>query len=207
MDREGERAQARCWCRCCWSPSRAGYAARGSRASAPSRAGRRHRRSGRPGGPASGGHTCRGWRTGRHRGRRNSASCRCDWPSATTMSAPISPGGVSSPSETTSVTATISSAPLAWTAAARSVRSRTWPKKPGFCTTTQEVLSSISDSRSSVPSGSARSRNHLEAEEAGVGRGHVAVMRMQAAGQHGACRAGSRGSPSSPLRRRTVAPS
>ena len=30
-----------------------------------------------------------------------------------------------------------------------------------------------------------RSRDHLEAVEAGVGQGHVAVMRMQAAGQHG----------------------
>src|SRR5205823_604923 len=41
-----------------------------------------------------------------------------DWPSQTTMSAPISPGGLIRPSDTTSVTTTINSAPAAWQAAA-----------------------------------------------------------------------------------------
>ena len=59
------------------------------------------------------------------------------------MSAPISPGGLIRPSETTSVTTTISSAPAAWQASASFAKSRTWPKKLGFCTTTQEVSLSM----------------------------------------------------------------
>ena len=65
----------------------------GRQASAHSRAGRRHPPSRRTAGPASGAGISRGWRTGRHRVRRNSGHCRCDWPSAATMSAPCAPGG------------------------------------------------------------------------------------------------------------------
>src|SRR6185312_6868367 len=62
-----------------------------------------------------------------------------DWPSAATMSAPISPGGFTKPSDTASATTTTSSAPARWQASASSDRSRTSPNEPGFCTTTQEV--------------------------------------------------------------------
>ena len=67
------------------------------------------------------------------------------------MSAPISPGDFTAPSETISVTATISRAPLAWQASASLVKSVRLPKKSGFCTTTQEVVSSILPIRSSAP--------------------------------------------------------
>ena len=62
-----------------------------------------------------------------------------DWPSPVTISAPISPGRFKRPSETTSGTATISKQSLACTSAASLVKSTTFPKKSGFCTTTQLV--------------------------------------------------------------------
>jgi hypothetical protein len=37
-----------------------------------------------------------------------------DWPSPTTMSAPMAPGGVDQPSDTASVKTAMSSAPFAW---------------------------------------------------------------------------------------------
>ena len=40
------------------------------------------------------------------------------------------------------------------------------------------------------------SRNHLEPVEAGVGRSHVAIVRMQSTGQNGTAAPRSRGSPS-----------
>ena len=100
------------------------------------------------------------------------------------MSAPISPGGVTRPSDTISVTATTSSAPASWQALASAVRSWTWPKKLGFCTTTQEVLASISLVRSSAALGIGRRGGDLEAGELAVGLDHLAIVRMEAAGQH-----------------------
>ena len=55
-----------------------------------------------------------------------------DCPSPTTMSAPISPGARNRPSDTISVTATISKAPFACTSAANAVKSSTEPKKSGY---------------------------------------------------------------------------
>ena len=54
-----------------------------------------------------------------------------DCPSPTTMSAPISPGGVTAPSDSASVKTAISSAPCFWQASAIRVRSRRLPKTSG----------------------------------------------------------------------------
>jgi hypothetical protein len=102
------------WCRCCSSPFRGGYAARGWTASARSRVCPRRPPSRRTAGPASGARTFPCRQTARHRARRNCRPTPIDWPSPTTMSAPISPGDLSRPSDTGSVTTAISSAPLAW---------------------------------------------------------------------------------------------
>jgi hypothetical protein len=59
------------------------------------------------------------------------------------MSAPISPGALSSPSATGSVTTAISRAFFACAAAASSDRSATRPRISGYWTTTHEVSSSI----------------------------------------------------------------
>ena len=77
-----------------------------------------------------------------------------DWPSATTISAPIAPGDFSAPKETASVTTTMSKAPAACAFSASPERSLTRPKTSGICTTTQEV--SPSHSASKVLAGSAR---------------------------------------------------
>ena len=98
------------------------------------------------------------------------------------MSAPISPGGLIRPSDTTSVTTTTSSAPAAWQASASLAKSRTWPKKLGFCTTTQEVSLSMPAIRSSRPSTSGLPTLGVEAFPARGGLDDAAIMRMQAAG-------------------------
>ena len=119
-----------------------------------------HPPSRRSGGPASGAGIFRGWRTGRHRVRRNSGHCRCVWPSAATMSAPCAPGDSRRPSDTTSVTTAISSAPLAWAASAMGRRLRIRPKTSGLCTTTQAVPSSIRAIMSSALPGVTGARRH-----------------------------------------------
>src|SRR5579862_7707780 len=78
-----------------------------------------------------------------------------DWPSAATISAPMAPGGSISPSETTSVTTAIRSAPLACAASATGFRSWMSPNTSGLCTTTQAVSSSMSFARSPARPGSA----------------------------------------------------
>ena len=76
-----------------------------------------------------------------------------DCPSATTISAPISPGLLIAPREITSVTTAINNAPFSCAFSAIGVRSRTFPKTSGFCTMTHAVSSSIRAERSSLPSG------------------------------------------------------
>ncbi len=61
------------------------------------------------------------------------------WAEPTTTSAPISPGGVSSTSESGSA-ATIASAPAAWAASISAPRWRTRPVVPGYCSSTAKGL-------------------------------------------------------------------
>ena len=79
-----------------------------------------------------------------------------DCPSPATMSAPHAPGGLSSPREIGSATATTRSAPTACAAAASAAMSSTTPKKFGLCTTrqaTRSVSSCAAWSRSVAPAG------------------------------------------------------
>ena len=98
------------------------------------------------------------------------------------MSAPCAPGGSSRPSDTTSVTTAISSAPLAWAASAMGRRLRIRPNTSGLCTTTQAVSSSISAMMSSALPGVTGARC-IGAEQAGHGFHRLGIMRMQAARQ------------------------
>ena len=66
-----------------------------------------------------------------------------DWPAATAMAAPISPGDFKRPYETASVVTTISRAPAAWAASAILLTSVTVPNTFGVWTTTQAVSASI----------------------------------------------------------------
>ena len=103
----------------------------------------RHRRSRRRGGPASGGRTSRAWRTGRHRARRNSARCRATGPRprrcprpcrrATSQAQRHGLGDRDDQQRARGVGGL-----------GERVRSCRWPKKSGFCTTTQAVSASIS---------------------------------------------------------------
>ena len=94
--------------------------------------------------------------------------CRSGWPSAATISAPMSPGGFSAPSDTTSVNATTSNAPIV-TGICKGCRSRTRPNKSGFWTTTQAVSSSISAATSSSPDGY-QAAGQLQVEKARASR-------------------------------------
>ena len=132
---------------------------------------------------ASGARISRASRTGRHRGRRNSARCRSTGPRRRRCRRPSRPATRQAPSDTASVTTAISSAPLAWRLRRSGVRSRRWPKKSGFCTTTQLVSSSIAAENVFGQHGGLHAID-LVAGEARQRRADLGVMRMQAAGEH-----------------------
>ena len=75
-----------------------------------------------------------------------------DWPSAATMSAPISPGDLIRPHETASVVTTTISAPASRAALPMAVTSVTAPKRLGVCTTTQAVEASTAPITPASPS-------------------------------------------------------
>ena len=91
------------WCRCCWPPSRGGCPARGHASSSRTRAGRRDRSSGRPAGRGSGARARPGRRRCPGTARRTASGIPSGWPSPAAMSAPYSPGGASTASETGSI--------------------------------------------------------------------------------------------------------
>jgi hypothetical protein len=98
----------------------------------------------------------------------------------------MSPGEVTSPRLTGSVTTTMSNAPAARHASPSLVQSRTWPKKPGFCTTTQEVLCVEPCGQILATFRIRLEQIELEAEEVRMGAVDSAIMRMQATREHGA---------------------
>ena len=86
----------------------------------------------------------------RRRARRTTARCRSTAPRPRRCRRPWRPAARTSPSDTTSVNTAISSAPAACAASASGVRSRTWPKKSGFCTTTHDTVG-VDERRSGPP--------------------------------------------------------
>ena len=158
-------------CRCWSSPSRDGCAVRAPAASARSRSCRRRRPSPRRSGRACGGRRPAARRSGRGTGRRSSGGCRAPGPSATAMSAPSSPGGARTPSESGSNT-WIARAPPSW---ARPNRSRTGSRMPytfGCCTMTAATSGPTSGSppRPSVDGERPRVRTPLPCRTRGACR-------------------------------------
>ena len=102
------------------------------------------------------------------------------------MSAPISPGGLTRPSDTTSVKTATSSAPAACAFSAIGFRSRSWPNKSGVLH--HDAGGLVVDRRSRIPrrraasGGSAHDRRRSAMPRHRLDR--LAIVRMQAAGEH-----------------------
>ena len=134
--RRARSAPARC--RCCWSPSRGGCAARGSAGRGRSRGGRRRPRSRRRSAPACGGSAPRSRRRSRTRARRSRAGCRAAGPRRGRCRRRTRRAACRTPSVIGSQ-ATTSSAPCSFAAAPSASTSSTAPRKLGLCRKTAAV--------------------------------------------------------------------